>query len=668
MSEKDSRDPKRIREDQRDDFWNVERLIPERRERGVVRRPRPTPSAVEIEVPATEARASQGAGVASASLTVTPTAVPVERTHSDARPSVEPLTIHDLLAPETGDEPTLSSPRHPAEDRGVAETASTVHYIPPHSPEEGKDEQPLLDYRPDGVLLHRVQVFAWASGFHYFDQFATQAAEYATRVAPPEAQRVSFFSYFPQYVQMNRRQCAWYLHWREAARGGSYLDTDYAYILLYIFELINLAAEDGESARTHRDALASVWMAYRRTYPQLDRYMCEWLCDYCLIHELPAPLDILAPALDDIILGSRLKEFYLVSVIIPEAPTAESTASAAAPNAAETRHRRRNLATARILMRHCCQYDYHKSKFASGEHKELFDRTIPSAIAATLPLLLGSEEHPPVITMQDSTVTRDAFTGALCSYQFKRKITVSYTSFSRSHDLRFLIGDMVKHVENTLRSWIGVRSKLSVMALPTPLREALDAYLAPLAPKKEMVQPKKKEPVRPAYEALYDLPRKEISLADAAAIEASSWETTRILTEAFGGRAEGEMQTAVPEDESGDTSWQTPLPMTQTPPTTAESDATAAPSDARAPSASDTPSSPLAAALGELIPFLRAALNSDRDAQRAYAASVRKMPDAIADEINAITTEVEIYDMVLEEDGRGGYGVIEDYREMLQSI
>ena len=41
------------------------------------------------------------------------------------------------------------------------------------------------------------------------------------------------------------------------------------------------------------------------------------------------------------------------------------------------------------------------------------------------------------------------------------------------------------------------------------------------------------------------------------------------------------------------------------------------------------------------------------------------MPDALADEINAITADGEIGDIVLEEDGMGCYTVIEDYREQI---
>ena len=413
-------------------------------------------------------------------------------------------------------------PPHPADgaDAGGSLLGRT-HYVPPHTAGEEKNGTPELSYDADGVLLHRVEVYVWRSDYRYFDQFVQDAAAYAARPAPAEQPaREPFFSFFPQYVQMGRRQETWYLWWREQVRHGVFPDTDYAYILLYVFELINQplppVAEDRGEAGTVCRTLASVWMAYRHRYPQLDHYMCEWLCDFCLIHRLGVPADILSPALDDIVQISRMKEFYLSAAVGGKGTDAP------------------DLAGARILLRHCCQYDYRKSKFAGGENAALFDRIIPGAVAAVLPLLLRRDGKPPLITMQDSTVTRDAYTGALCAYRNKRRLVVSYTSFSRSHELRFLIGDMVKHTENRLRRYIGVRSRLSVMTLPVCVREALDAYLDPLLPAPVAAPKPKAEPPRPAYEALYDLPVKPVSQEDAARIEQASWETTRILTEAFG--------------------------------------------------------------------------------------------------------------------------------------
>ena len=657
MTEWEKNNPETAESDRKreiDDFWDVDKLLPERPARRTPPPPRPAPTAVEIEL--TPQKTAETLGEASPKRTSEPvTAAPltVFSREEGSTPSAGEYG-RPMPAPNPSSNPSPNPNPNPRPS--VRDTAEATRYVPSYKRGESKPAEPLREYQPHGVLLHSVKVYGWQAGYHYFDSFVEDALRYDGMKPPKTAEKVSFFSYFPQYTQLNRRSESWYLYWREFVRQGQYPDTDYAYVLLYLFELINLPVGETAEAMERRDAMARVWMAYRKPFPQLDHYMCEWLCDYCLIHELTAPVDLLAPALDAIIQESRLKEFYLSAAVrLPEGEGASSMGKAD-PTA---------LQTARILMRHCCQYDYRKSKFAGGEHKELFDSTIPAAVAHVLPLLLGANGQKPAgkpaVTMLDSTVTRDAFVGALCSYRNKRKVEVAYTSFSRSHELRFLMGDMVKHVENRLRGWIGVRSKLSVMSLPIPLRDALDAYLAPMEPPKSSAIVKKKEEPRPAYEALYDLPRKAVSLEDAAAIEADSWETTRILVEAFEGEGNQPqpVSESVPavETRAVETSAAPALPVDPMP--------TAVPVSAPARGADESTAPAMDSPLAPYAPFIKAALDGDSAALRAAAKGLGKMPDALADEINALTADGEIGDIILEDDGMGSYTVIADYREQV---
>ena len=629
-----------------DDFWDVEKLLPERPARRTPPPPRPAPTAVEIEL--TPQKTAEPLGEASPKSAAEPVAATPLTVFSREEGGASGAGEYGrpMPAPAPSPNPNPNPNPRPA----VQGAAEATRYVPPHKRGEGSTAEMLSEYEPDGVLLHRVKVYGWQTGYHYFDSFVEDALRYDGMKPPKTAEKATFFSYFPQYTQLSRRAEGWYLFWREYVRQGKYPDTDYAYVLLYLFELINLPVSDPAEARERRDAMARVWIAYRKPFPQLDHYMCEWLCDYCLIHNLIAPVDLLAPALDTIIQEARLKEFYLSAAVrLPEGDRPEEGDTA--------------LQTARILMRHCCQYDYRKSKFAGGEHKALFDSTIPAAVAHVLPLLLGANGQKPAgkpaITMLDSTVTRDAYVGALCSYRNKRRIEVAYTSFSRSHELRFLMGDMVKHVENRLRSWIGVRSKLSVMSLPIPLRDALDAYLNPMEPPKSAAIVKKKEEPRPAYEALYDLPRKAVSLEDAAAIEADSWETTRILVEAFEG--EGNQSQPVSENIPAVETRAVETPVA--PGLPVDSMPTAAPVSVPARGADESTASSADSPLALYAPFIQAALDGDSAALRTAAKALGKMPDALADEINALTADGEIGDIILEDDGMGGYTVIEEYRD-----
>lgn len=350
------------------------------------------------------------------------------------------------------------------------------------------------------------------------------------------------------------------------------------------------------------------------------------------------------PALGHILSHAGLKEFYLSSMI---ALGDEQV----------------NVASAKILLSYCCQYDYRKSKFYSGDHKALFDSMIPRAVASVFPLLIqnGGRGTPPggeQVVMPDAQVSRDAYVSALCAYSNKRRIKVSYISFSRSHDLRYLMGDMVKHIENRIRAAILVRSRLTVHSLTPILRKGVDDFLnRHLPPPEVAVKKAELAKPRPEYEALYDLPHTEVSIESADEIEQSSWETTKILVEAFSDEENASLEAQTPKQDAK-TVPEIIEPVSM--PETFESKPI--------PETQSIPDHPLLTALGERAVFVRAVLSGDRAGQKAYCTVNRKLPDAVVDEINDLAVEHEIFDTIIEEDGRGGYRIIEDYRDAVEEM
>jgi hypothetical protein len=232
--------------------------------------------------------------------------------------------------------------------------------------------------------------------------------------------------------------------------------------------------------------------------------------------------------------------------------------------------------------------------------------------------------------MQKSTLSRDSFIGALCSGRMKRRIEVDYCSFNRSHELRFLITDIIKYTENKLRGLFGMKSKLSVYALPDKVKVILDHYFA-------QAFPSKRKPIieeRPAYEALYDLPTTELSLSHAEEIEQSSWDVTRQLVEAF----------EEPQPEA--------IIVEQEPPQEAEI------------AQEDTD---LVVALKPYAVLLCAIDRQDMARVKEIARQLGKLPDALIEEINTLTSDV-FGDILIEENEHGGYAIIEDYKEEIASL
>lgn len=524
------------------------------------------------------------------------------------RPSVDGIEITVAKAAEQGN----------AQFADVPLTERPVSFAPLVAPPE-----PLFSYIPTGALIRHVRVYPWKSKYEYYEQFRLHAERLAAREGK-ECPYADFFSYMPQYTQLNAAQLSYYLWWRSNFRRGICLPAAYSYLLLYLYELINLD-DRHQDPQTGSENMVRLWIAYRQQHPRLDVLIREWLCDFCLLHRLPPPR--LDPALYRTLLaGCRLKEFYV--------------------SAEEDRD-----AMVKAVLLFCNNYDYTKSKFYRDDTKADYDRVLGGAVGEALDFLRESDgKH---LTADDgvSTVSRDAFAGAICSWQIKRRIEVDYTSFSHTHDLRFIITDVLKYAENALRQRLGVKSRLSIYAVGVPLRQRLDAYLEKALPVRQSKQSKEEIP---AYERRYDLPSTPVSFENAAAIEAESWQTTKRLVEAF---EDGEIAfTPQTVCENGDFCNDPTASVPAVQP--ADSGGTPPPAGAAAAAAS-----PLAAALGKLAGFLPLAKARDRAAQRAFATAHGMMPDAVADRINTAAAEL-MGDVILEEND-GVYEIIEDYLDDL---
>jgi hypothetical protein len=372
-----------------------------------------------------------------------------------------------------------------------------------------------------------------------------------------------------------------------------------------------------------------LWLSYREAHPRLDPLIREWLCDYSLIYKLAAPI-LPQRAYRELLAGARLKEFY-----VPLSQTGDELTSA--------------------ILLFCNNYDYTKSKFYTEKTAALYHRILRGAIECALTELRARFGDALNGKAGKSTLSRDAFVGAICSYQKKYRIEVEYTSFSHTHELRYIVSDVLKYAENALRAAMGIRSRLSIYALDADLRKKLDAYFSrALAGVSQKAKQKKAAQEMPDYEKRYELPLVALSPERAAEIEAASWETTKRLVEAFG--AEGDVS------EPPDTAEEVPVPL----PAEQRQETVASVVELPLPQ-SVGEGSELVRALGELALFLPLADRADGAAQREFAAKRHLMPDAIVDKINTVAGDI-LGDILLEETEGGVFSIIEDYREELLEL
>ncbi|MBR2353521.1 MAG: TerB N-terminal domain-containing protein, partial [Clostridia bacterium] len=425
-----------------------------------------------------------------------------KQTISYHRPA-EPVEIHA---------PSIAPKREEPADTDTV----IVRYIHPSSEETLTGRTELYEseesYAPTASLIHEVTLKKKKSSYRFYQDFLEDALRLSKKKGSP-CDYVPYFSYVPQYNQLNEQQLAYYLWFRDSFLRGERIRIDYSYVLLWVYERINLGASADvlESQRI----LTKLWYAYEREFPALSSKLAEWICDFSLIHRLPPP-----PEADEQLVRRvpTLREFYLT---MPDYDIGGCVKS---------------------LLKFCSSYNYQTSKFATEENLPLFERHVPEALKRAVSFYSSDGKILSDLSFEDSTLKRDAYAGALCTSDARIRIEVRYCSFSRSNELRFLVGDVIKYAENKIRVYLGIKSKMTVYSIPTELQRILDEYfVANLSGRKIKVS--KREPE--AYEALYEISKVPLSLSAAERIERESWSTTEKLVSAF--EAESEISETVQE-------------------------------------------------------------------------------------------------------------------------
>ena len=486
---------------------------------------------------------------------------------------------------------------------GKSSDTVIVRYIQP-SREETQlrtyDYERSETYAPAASLIHEVTLRKRKSDYRFYQEFLEDAIRFLHQKGS-ECGYEPFFSYVPQYNQLSEKQLSYYLWFRECFLRGERIRIDYSYVLLWIYERINLGslAEVADS----QAILTKLWYAYHEEFPALSSKLAEWICDFSLVHRLPPPKEA-----DDGLFRRvpSLKEFYLT---MPDDDVEGCV---------------------RSLLQYCSSYDYRTSKFATEENLPLFDQYVSRALGKAVLFYSRNGKILSELSIEDSCLSRDAYAGALCVAEERYRIEVRYCSFSRSNELRFLVGDVVKYTENKIRAYLGIKSRMTVYSIPTELQRILDEYFSLNLSGRRTVTPKR-EPK--AYEKLYEIPQSPLSLSAAAKIERDSWETTEKLVSAF-------------EEEP-----------------TLESEPSLLPEEPMEPSKREEadPKNELQSQLGEYWEDICELCRGNVRAIYALSVKTGKMTDALVDHINEIAFEV--YGDSLLEETDGGYSVIEDYRK-----
>ncbi len=362
------------------------------------------------------------------------------------------------------------------------------------------DASENITYELRGGLLRSVKIKRFVDKYDFYGSFR-KAAEVYYDFKTPKCEFVPFYSYMPQYSQFNSQQKNYYFYWRDSVRRKKYIKTDYSYFYLYIYEILNLP--DKTKPEEGLGLLISLWKAYRKDLPNIDKNMSLWVQDFCLIYNLSCPIEKISDFIFDVVAVSEFKEFYLSDI----RSMGESGVDA--------------------MIAYLSDYDWRSGKYAGGDNREVYSKHLIRAMSMLINEIWQSGE---IAASSQSTahITRTAFRNSLCTHSVKCSLDIEYFPISKSENIRQAVTAALKYTENKLRALLGVKSRLAVKDLPNGYKAVIDSYFNYIF---EKANRERLKAAMPEYEKLYDAESSGLSLEGALEIEKSSWSTTvRLVT------------------------------------------------------------------------------------------------------------------------------------------
>ncbi len=507
-----------------------------------------------------------------------------------------------------------STRQHAYTDSSFSTDGTITRFVSPTQKKPNTDRKLILEYQPKNPLIKEVQVFTDLDSNSVFARsnlFLRERAALLERVGR-EVPHVPFYSMMPRYSQMTRPQLAYYLWWRENIRRGVFLECDISYVILYAHELI--VADESEDKTEILKMLCKLYSAQYKDKQAAYFGIGNLIADFCILHNLSLPDGCLGDKFSEFISYTSLPEFF---IDISD---------------------RYNPSMHERLIAGVSVYNYKKSKHYAADPK-VFDTHMRGAVAA---IFSDDKAYSSL-----SAFSNMAYGDVLSSHKpfFKlagmttkqAKIKISYYPLSF---LQSPVTDALRYTENKIREHLGIKSKLNVTTVNPDIKCAIDAYAEKFCPpmSRERMALAAEKKSASEYDKLYDAPTSELSLEKALEIEKRSWETTKILVEAFEEKSE-------------------PLSEVNIAPTVAHPVV-----QVSAPSENSTLYESICMSLGNKSEFLNLCINEDFDGQRSFARAAGISPDELAEQINSLALD-NLGDILVEDTG-DGYIILEDYKNL----
>ena len=284
------------------------------------------------------------------------------------------------------------------------------------------------------------------------------------------ASHVPFKCYWPTYGDMNSSQQQWYFYWRSQARRGNFLPTDLSYIFVHVYEILNLVevADPIQAA----DRIRTLWLTYRPTYPNLDRYLPDWGGDLLAVKAGGSQ----ALAWWENLLGVE-------GLSIPDPVMNVIVEKAIRTNGLDQLPYK--------IWSLLSDYQPRNKFYQKYNTDHLVDLAYEKAIRVANDFYVATTKKPLIdhfVTDRVHNYEKQVFTSALIGFPYPSIVRLaSGRDYAGSSRLADNITSIMKYAENILRKQLKFSAKLSGIALSPALAKQLDAAF-------KLAESKAKEP------------------------------------------------------------------------------------------------------------------------------------------------------------------------------
>ncbi|MBO4769662.1 MAG: TerB N-terminal domain-containing protein, partial [Clostridia bacterium] len=340
----------------------------------------------------------------------------------------------------------------------------------------------------------------WETEYRFHTRFVMSAKSYFD-LEREEAPFVPFYTTVPNYGQMSKGQFDCFVCWRTHIRRGEATPTSPGYVSLMFFEIINLP--DLIPPETGRKYLRTMWKSMSLSPRMPVNPYLEWFIDYLAVNNLEVFAEIPAD---------------LISKKISDGRTVYLTRNGRTDSAAE------------YFCMCSPEFEGTRQDKYDGEGKKLFERLVRPSVLNAITRGIEKRLPPfdrPELVFRKKTIEWPAFSGAICAWQNKKRVTMEYTDLIFGYTVSQLVSDLRKYSENLLRKRLGIRSRYHVKDLSKEYKAIVDSFYraAGITAEKKASEP------APEYEKFYETEATPLSVSEALDIERDAWKTTGALTD-----------------------------------------------------------------------------------------------------------------------------------------